>query len=323
VIATPTPFEGSAQAGPSLAVCTLGLSKHYGWLTALEDLTMSVPCGEIFGFLGPNGAGKTTAVKLLLGLTYPSGGEGFVLGAPLGDLETRRSIGYLPELFRYHDWLSAREVLEFHCGLAGVLRAKRRAEIEELLGTVGLRKRAGDRVGSFSKGMQQRLGLAVALVGKPKLIFLDEPTSALDPVGRHETRELLRSLRMAGTTVFLNSHLLTEVEHVCDRVAVVDRGKVIAIGPIRELLGGAFALRIGVESLADAFVSALRPFGRVEAVDNAYVIGDIDESQVPEVVAALVSAGARVRFVEPVRRSLETHFLRLLQGSADAAARDR
>jgi ABC-2 type transport system ATP-binding protein len=311
------------RSGASPAVSAIGLSKHFGDLCALRDLTMTVPRGEIFGFLGPNGAGKTTAVKLLLGLTYPSGGEGFVLGAPLGDLATRRSIGYLPELFRYHDWLTAYEVLEFHCGLARVARSQRGAQIEEILDTVGLRRRAHDRVGTFSKGMQQRLGLAVALVGRPALIFLDEPTSALDPVGRHETRELLRALRAAGTTIFLNSHLLTEVEHVCDRVAIVDRGTVIAIGRIRDLLAEAFAVRIGLEDLSDDLAAALRVFGEIEAVDGTYVVRGIDERRVPDVVAALASRGARIRFVEPVRRSLEAQFLALLQGSADAAARDR
>jgi ABC-2 type transport system ATP-binding protein len=282
-----------------------------------------VPRGEIFGFLGPNGAGKTTAVKLLLGLTFPTSGEGFVLGAPLGDREARRRIGYLPELFRYQEWLTAREVLEFHCRLAGIEPKQRNARVGEVLDAVGLARRARGRVATYSKGMQQRLGLAVALVGEPQLVLLDEPTSALDPVGRREVRDLLRALKRSGVTVFLNSHLLTEVEHVCDRVAIVDRGRVVAMGTLAELTSDGLSLRIRVESPDDGVRDLLRPFGDVETQDGAYVVGKLDRQRVPEVVAALVRGGARVLAVEPVRRSLEDQFLRLLQGSADAAARNR
>src|SRR5579872_6594227 len=199
---------------------------------------MTVPRGEVFGFLGPNGAGKTTAVKVLLGLLAPSSGEGWLLGHPIGDLSTRRRIGYLPELFRYQTWLSAREVLTLHCELAPLPRGKWQSAIAESLETVGLTDRADDRVGTFSKGMQQRLGLGAALLGSPELVFLDEPTSALDPVGRHDVRTIIRELADRGTAVFLNSHLLSEVEQVCDRVAVVDHGRVIATGTMRDLLTG-------------------------------------------------------------------------------------
>ncbi|MFI5389695.1 MAG: ABC transporter ATP-binding protein, partial [Candidatus Eremiobacterales bacterium] len=254
--------EGSASAGPSPAIHTVDLAKRYGDVAALAALSMSVPRGEVFGFLGPNGAGKTTAVKLLLGLTSPSGGEGFVLGAPIGDRETRRKVGYLPELFRYQDWLSAREVLGFHCVLAGVSKGARTRQVDDALETVGLAKRASDRVGSYSKGMQQRLGLAVALIGEPELILLDEPTSALDPVGRREVRDVLHALKRRGVTVFLNSHLLTEVEQVCDRVAIVDRGRVIAIGPLAEITGDGWSVRIRIETASPVFLDALKPFGQ-------------------------------------------------------------
>src|SRR5579871_6491417 len=177
------------------AISTLNLAKRYRKVTALADLTMTVPRGEVFGFLGPNGAGKTTAVKLLVGLAYPTAGEGMVLGAPLGDREARRRIGYLPELFRYQDWLSAREVLALHCALLGVPRRARAALIKDALEVVGLAARAGDRVGTYSKGMQQRLGLGVALVSRPDLVLLDEPTSALDPVGRHDVRTIITLLK--------------------------------------------------------------------------------------------------------------------------------
>ncbi|HLH74387.1 MAG TPA: ABC transporter ATP-binding protein, partial [Chloroflexota bacterium] len=228
--------EATAAATASLAIETRELAKSYGKLTALASLTMTVPRGEIFGFLGPNGAGKTTAVKLLLGLTHPTSGEARVLGRPVGDRATRQQVGYLPELFRYQGWLSAREVLALHCELAGIPRRRWSREIDEALQTVGLAGRADDRVATFSKGMQQRLGVGVALLGQPELVFLDEPTSALDPVGRHDIREIIRGLKARGATVFLNSHLLSEVELVCDRVAVVDHGRVIALGSLHDLL---------------------------------------------------------------------------------------
>src|SRR2546428_389725 len=216
---------------------------------------MSVRVGQVYGFLGPNGAGKTTAVKLLLGLATRTSGTGAVLGEPLGSRGARRRIGYLPELFRYQPWLGAREVLALHCELAGVERARWEREIGDVLATVGLADRATSRVGTYSKGMQQRLGLGVALIGRPALVLLDEPTSALDPVGRHDVREIIRGLRQRGTTVFLNSHLLTEVEQVCDSVAIIDRGRVVAEGEIpreasrRRLLFALVALTLVVIAL--------------------------------------------------------------------------
>ncbi|HSR25893.1 MAG TPA: ABC transporter ATP-binding protein, partial [Candidatus Eisenbacteria bacterium] len=199
----------AATAAASPAIHCVELSKRYGRTVALAGLTMTVPRGEVFGFLGPNGAGKTTAVKLLLGLVDPTGGEGWVLGRPLGSVAVRRRVGYLPELFRYQPWLRGGEVLRLHCELARLPRAAWQAEIGRVLDLVGLKERAGDRVRTYSKGMQQRLGLAVALLGAPELVFLDEPTSALDPVGRYDVRQVIHHLRERGTAVFLNSHLLT------------------------------------------------------------------------------------------------------------------
>jgi ABC-2 type transport system ATP-binding protein len=288
-------------------------------VTALAGLTMSVPRGEIFGFLGPNGAGKTTAVKLLLGLARATSGEARVLGAPPDDLEMRRRIGYLPELFRYQDWLSAREVLALHCALAGVARAKRRDAIDESLALVGLAPRGRDRVGSFSKGMQQRLGLAVALVAEPDVVFLDEPTSALDPVGRRDVREVLRSLKARGATVFLNSHMLSEVEQVCDRVAVVDSGRVVALGTLAELIGGPKRLRIGLESVTAEIAASAARFGDVEQADGtSIVVGGVTAGNIPDVVGALIAAGARIVSVAPESQTLEDRFLTLLRRPDDA-----
>jgi ABC-2 type transport system ATP-binding protein len=294
------------------AVRTLELTKHYGPAVALSGLTMVVPRGEVFGFLGPNGSGKTTAVKLLLGLTRPTGGEAWVLGARAGNRQTRSRIGYLPELFRYQGWLSAREVLALHCRLAGIARATWPEQISGALSTVGLTGHADAKVETFSKGMQQRLGLGVALLGDPALVILDEPTSALDPVGRADTRDIIRKLRDRGCAVFLNSHLLGEVEQVCDRVAVVSNGRVLATGGLDELLGsGGVRLRLtGVTEVARA---ALGHRGSVSEHDGWFIVAGVAAEAVPELIGDLVGMGARVYAVEPVRQTLEERFLALLR----------
>jgi ABC-2 type transport system ATP-binding protein len=302
---------GAAAAG-SPAIQTLSLSKRFGRTVALAGLTMTVPRGEVFGFLGPNGAGKTTSVKLLLGLLKPSSGEGWLLGRPIGDLETRRRIGYLPELFRYQGWLSAQEVLALHCELAPLPRSSWSDEISTALDTVGLTDRAKDRVSTFSKGMQQRLGLAAALLGEPELVFLDEPTSALDPVGRHDVREIIRGLASRGTAVFLNSHLLSEVEQICDRVAVVDHGRVIASGTMDELLSGS-AVKVRVEGLDDAAKSKLSTFGDMDDEGDQLTFTRLKAERVPELVSAMVELGGRVYEVAPRHQTLEDRFLQLLE----------
>jgi ABC-2 type transport system ATP-binding protein len=302
--------EGAAASHP--AIQTVNLSKRFGKTVALAGLSMTVPRGEVFGFLGPNGAGKTTSVKLLLGLLKPSGGEAWLLGRPIGDLDTRRKIGYLPELFRYQGWLSAREVLALHCELAPLPRSSWNDEITSALETVGLTDRAADRVGTFSKGMQQRLGLAAALVGEPELVFLDEPTSALDPVGRHDVREIIRGLASRGTAVFLNSHLLSEVEQLCDRVAVVDHGRVIASGTMDELLGGT-AVKVRVSGLSPADVGKLSSFGDVDDEGDQLTFTRLTPERVPDLVAEIVALGGRVYEVAPRHQTLEDRFLQLLE----------
>ncbi len=305
------------------AVDTLAVAKRFGDKTALYDLTMTVGRGEVFGFLGPNGAGKTTAVKIFLGLVRPTSGACEVLGAPLGDREARRKIGYLPELFRYQAWLTAAEVLDLHAGLLGLPRAGRRAASAEILELVGLHARADDRVETYSKGMQQRLGLGVALLGEPALVFLDEPTSALDPVGRHEVRAIVETLKARGATVFLNSHLLTEVERVCDRVAIVDRGRVIALGSIDEMLGTSTSVRLQLGAPDANALATLRAFGTLEIDAPWFVVRGIADDAVPELVRRLVNDGAEIRAVEPSRSTLEERFLELLKVPDAAAADDR
>jgi len=294
------------------AIHTVELSKRFGKTVALAGLSMTVPRGEVFGFLGPNGAGKTTSVKLLLGLIAPSSGEAWVLGRPVGDLGTRRRIGYLPELFRYQHWLTAHEVLTVHCELAPLPRSSWKDEVTSALETVGLTDRANDRVGTYSKGMQQRLGLAVALLGEPDLVFLDEPTSALDPVGRHDVREIIRGLAARGTAVFLNSHLLSEVEQVCDRVAVVDHGRVIASGTMDQLLTGT-VVRVRVSGLTPASRGTLATFGQIDEEGDQLTFTNLNADRVPDLVAAIVAMGGRVHEVVPRHQTLEDRFLQLLE----------
>ena len=302
-----------AADAASLAVHTQDLAKRYGKTVALSGLTMSVRRAEVFGFLGPNGAGKTTAVKLLVGLALPTAGEGWVLGAPIGDLSTRRHLGYLPELFRYQGWMKAREVLGLHCELSGMARSEWQKEIAIALHLVGLTDRADDRVEGFSKGMQQRLGLGVALLGRPELVLLDEPTSALDPVGRHDVREIIRQLKARGTAVFLNSHLLSEVEQVCDRLAVVDHGRVIATGTMAQILGQDGAVRVRVTGLSPVSRAGLQGYGNLEDEGEWLTFRGLAAERVPDLVGEIVRQGGRVYAVEPRHETLEDRFLQLLK----------
>ena len=293
------------------------VAKTYGKTTALEGLSLTVGRGELVGLLGPNGAGKTTTIKLLLGLVRPTAGSGQVLGAPLGGRQARAAIGYLPELFRYQPWLHAREVLALHAELARVPTARRARSIDDALALVGLVGRADDPVSAFSKGMQQRLGLGVALLGDPDLVLLDEPTSALDPVGRTDVRAIVRAARDRGATVILNSHLLTEVERVCDRVIILDHGRIIASGSLDEVVASD-GVRVRVTELGDAGRAAATAFGPVALEGDWLSVRPLAAEKVPDLVAALVATGGRVHAVEPGRGSLEARFLELLAESGGA-----
>lgn len=218
------------------AIETESLTKEYSNGRGCRDVTITVGKGEAFGFLGPNGAGKSTFVKMLVGLIAPSGGSGYLFGQKIGSLEARAQIGYLPELYRYQEWLTGEEVLRLHAQLCRMDKAAVNRKIPQLLEEVGIGQRGRDRVKHYSKGMQQRLGIACALVNDPSLIFLDEPSSALDPVGRLEVRKILERLKERGITIFLNSHLLEEVELLCDRMALLNDGVILRHGKVSELL---------------------------------------------------------------------------------------
>jgi ABC-2 type transport system ATP-binding protein len=303
---------------PSPAVWCSGLRKRYGRRTAVDDVSLTVGRGEVVGLLGPNGAGKTTVIKMLLGLVRPEAGEVLLLGRRGSEPGSRQRVGYLPELFRYQPWLTAAEVLALHARLAGV----RVPGVERLdrLALVGLADRADDRVGGFSKGMQQRLGLAVALVARPELVVLDEPTSALDPIGRVDVRDLVLALKADGVAVLLNSHLIGEVERVCDRVVILDRGRVAASGTLAELLGQReLRLRLAEVSVdAEARLAAAGALTRVGDWFTVALPAEDDDTTVPGLVRDLVALGVRVHAVEPGRISLEERLLGILRGGEDA-----
>jgi len=283
-------------------------------------VSLEVGRAEVVGLLGPNGAGKTSVIKMLLGLVRPDAGEAMLLGRPAAEPAARSRIGYLPELFRYQPWLSAAEVLALHVRLAGVGVAA--PAQRDCLSLVGLAERAGDRVGGFSKGMQQRLGLAVALVAGPELVILDEPTSALDPLGRADVRDIVLSLKARGVAVLLNSHLIGEVERVCDRVFILDGGRVAASGTLAELLGQR-VLRLQLADVSPASQDRLAATGEVEHAGEWFTLtlpADDDATAVPDLVRDLVALGVRVHAVEPARISLEERLLGILRDGNEGGA---
>src|SRR5690349_4927059 len=241
-----------------LVIATAGLRKVYGSKTAVDDLTLQVPRGEVFGFLGPNGAGKSTSVKMLLGLVAPSSGDARVLGRSPSHPAAMARVGFLPEHFRFHEWLQAAELLDLHGRLYGLDAATRRRRIPELLEQVGLADQARRPVAGFSKGMLQRIGLAQALLAEPELVFLDEPTSALDPFGRMLVRSIIHELKARGTTVFLNSHLLGEVEATCDRVSFIKAGRVLRTLALKDVAAGQIQIELRVDAVSPELLTALR-----------------------------------------------------------------
>ena len=287
---------------PSIA--TRGLRKVFGEKIAVAGLDLAVERGEVFGFLGPNGAGKSTCVKMLLGLIRPTSGEAMVLGAPAGHVETRRRVGFLPELFRFHDWFTGEEMLTAHGRLYGLDGPPLRRRVAELLDRVGMSEHRRRRVGDYSKGMTQRIGLAQALLNEPDLLFLDEPTSGMDPGGWRMVREIIRAEKTRGATVFLNSHLLGEVEKTCDRVVFMREGRVVDAMPLHEAREVAVSIRAGN---LPADVAERLP--GVEVTEAGVRLTLASEDEIPGAIAALVGMGARIFEVSTERPSLEQRFL--------------
>jgi ABC-2 type transport system ATP-binding protein len=298
-----------------LIIETHGLRKQFGPTVAVSDLSLQVGEGEIFGFLGPNGAGKTTLIKMLLALVEPTSGTGRVLGAPLGDRAARAHIGFLPEHFRFHETLTAIELLRFHGRLYGLRGVSLGARIDRLLTRVDLVDAADRPLRGYSKGMLQRIGLAQALLNDPRLVFLDEPTSGLDPLGRLLVRSIIDELRADGVAVFLNSHLLGEVEATCDRVAFVKRGRVVEERRLSDLNEGLdVEIRVSPPSLAsesNAILEGLSHFGTnaAQLLPDVIAVRTGNEAAIPAIVAFLVQRGVHIYAVQPRRRSLEDVFL--------------
>ena len=306
-----------AYAGSNPIIATHSLRKEFGDKVAVEDLTLSVQPGEVFGFLGPNGAGKTTSVKMLLSLIAPTSGTGSLFGKPLGDPQARSQVGFLPEHFRFHDWLTAQEFLNLHAELYGMDRRDTLIRIEELLDLVGLTPHRDKKLRAFSKGMLQRIGLAQALLNRPKLVILDEPTSGLDPVGRRLVRDIIRDLKKNGTAVFLNSHLLSEVEITCDRVAFIKFGQIIKISALTALVDGAVSVQVRASHIKPEMIAGLSSWSQNVRYDPGQPADHLSltvksEEELPAINRYLVEHGAEIFAFQPEHISLEDLFIQVI-----------
>ena len=304
------------EAAPALEISSLSKSYRVGHIRprkrpALHELTLAVPRGEVFGYLGPNGSGKTTTLKVLMGLVFADSGTARLLGRTLDDPRCRERVGYLPENPYLYDYLTPAEYLDYVGRLFGMAKAARRARAKELLERVGLTTAASTSLRRFSKGMLQRIGLAQALMNSPDLVFLDEPMSGLDPIGRRLVREVILELRAQGSTVFFSTHILSDAETLCDRVALLRSGRLVAVGRLNEILDiDVSHMEVLISGLDEARVAALPGDAQ-----HRHRVGERWTLQVPEtVLGALVrgveEAGGRILSVQPVRQSLEDYFFK-------------
>src|SRR5215204_1365150 len=277
---------------------------------ALDRLTLSVEGGQIFGFLGGNGAGKTTTIKILMSLIFPTEGNARILGEDISNVRMHSRIGYCPENPYFYDYLKASELMNYFGELFGLDAARRRAKTEELLTKVGLEEKDWNKqLRKFSKGMLQRVGLAQALINEPEIVFFDEPMSGLDPIGRREIRELIIQLRQKGTTVFMSTHILSDVEALCDEVAILRRGKLTATGNLDELLSRQGEQQIYEVSFTHLSTAQLPERYLVRAAANGVIVEVDDESQIEKLLSEARNAGGKLISVQPVRQSLEELFV--------------
>ena len=300
--------------GDNLAIDVRAVRKTFrGRVNALCGVDMQTRRGEVFGLLGPNGAGKSTLVKIMLSVVRPSHVEGTVLGAPVGHKKTLRKIGYLPEKHRFPEYLSGRQAIEFAGEMCGVARVTRKRRADELLDLVGMRDWANRRMGTYSKGMQQRVGLAAAMVNQPDLVVLDEPTDGVDPAGRRDIRDILVEIRRRGASVFLNSHLLSELEMICDRVAVMVQGNVAAQGTIEELTADSRRYELVIEGKPPEWASEADLKISESHLDEKTTLLVANVSEASDIQGAVDRLRADKRVivsVKAVRESLEDLFMR-------------
>ena len=288
---------------------------------AVGGLTLDVPPGEIYGFLGPNGAGKTTTIKLILGLIRPTGGDGTVLGRPLGSVEARRRVGFLPESPYFYEYLRGDELLHYYGSLFRLPDRVRGERVEVLLRLVGLWEHRGLAVRKYSRGMLQRLGVAQALINDPDLVILDEPAGGLDPIGRREMRDILLGLRERGKTVFLSSHILAEVETVCDRVAILHRGELLAVGRIGDLLAGSREMELTIHGANGALGRHIEtiPGATIHHGTDATVVVVPEQRFVYPIIDLVRETGGQLVSLGAKRERLEDVFVKLV-GRKEGAA---
>lgn len=299
------------------------LIKHYGMVEALKGVTFEVHPGEVFGLLGPNGSGKSTLIKILLGIVRKTGGNAELLGQAAGPPKVRKRVGYLPEDHQFPGYHSGFSLLDFYGQLYGMSRVDRRTKIPEVLDIVGIQKRMHSKIKTYSKGMKQRLGIASAILHEPEVIFLDEPTDGVDPVGRREIRELMERLRSEGKTVFVNSHLLGEVELVCDRVAILQRGEMARFGTVADLTRQQGRYVIGLADNAEFPVAEIEKLGlKVDAIEKYHeVILGTDPNAIDVVLSLLSEKGLRLRHLAEKKQSLEDVFVNMVDQSEPGTER--
>lgn len=296
------------------------LTKRYSGLwsqqpvDAVKNLNLEVHRGEIFGFLGPNGAGKTTTIKVLLGIIYPTSGEAYVLGRPAGDPQNHYKISYLPENPYFYDYMTGREILHFYARLFGIPEPERSRRVDALLDRVGLSRAANQPLRTYSKGMLQRIGLAQCLINDPELLILDEPTAGLDPIAHIDIRDLILELRAQGKTLFISSHQLSDVEIVCDRVAILNRGELVRMGKLEDLLSGGHVEMIA-EKVPETVLEPIRQLGgRPSLHDGRLIVEQPDDGSIDRVIDLVRAHGGHIISVKPYRRTLEDLFVETIQG---------
>lgn len=296
------------------------LTKRYSGLwsqqpvDAVKNLNLEVHRGEIFGFLGPNGAGKTTTIKVLLGIIYPTSGEAYVLGRAAGDPQNHYKISYLPENPYFYDYMTGREILHFYARLFGIPEPERSRRVDALLDRVGLSRAANQPLRTYSKGMLQRIGLAQCLINDPELLILDEPTAGLDPIAHIDIRDLILELRSQGKTLFISSHQLSDVEIVCDRVAILNRGELVRMGKLEDLLSGGHVEMIA-EKVPETVLEPIRQLGgRPSLHDGRLIVEQPDDGSIDRVIDLVRAQGGHIISVKPYRRTLEDLFVETIQG---------